>query len=256
MRRITNKKLRCATTLLLVPALLALGGCATADVAMKLAPELAATTAVPVIGRNQWNQLEFGHWHVSMPAPYRMDGWQIAGTPRFVPANAELSVKAERASLEFEIVADAPESRPASAGCLAQGRFASLTTFHARSEDETSVTIPGYPRLDCEFTGARLGSLTLRADFATQIDLGGARFGAEHWLVRSVNTHAQQRGNFPLTRFGYEITLGNRVVAAVETYGAGRVWVLPELSREQQDELSVVAAALLYYGRLLELQDG
>ena len=152
-------------------------------------------------------------------------------------------------------MADAPGSRPASAGCLAQGRFASLTTFHARSEDETSITIPGYPRLDCEFTGARAGTLALRADFATQRDSGDARFGADRWLVRSVNTHAKQRSNFPLTRFGYEIVLGKRAVAAVETYGAGRVWVLPDLSREQQEQLSTVAAALLYYGRLLDLQD-
>jgi len=252
----TNEKLRYAITLLLVPALLALGGCVTANVAMKLAPELAATTALPVTGRNQWNQLAFGRWQVAMAAPYRMDGWQIAGTPRFVPANSELSVKAERASLELEVVAaDAAGSRPASAGCLAQGRFASFTTFHARSTDEISVTIPGYPRLDCEFAGARTGTLTLRADFATQRDSGDARFGADRWLVRSVNTQAKQRSNFPLTRFGYEIVLGERVVASVETYGAGRVWVLPELSREQQEQLSTIATALLYYGRLLDLQD-
>jgi hypothetical protein len=255
MRQITNKKLRCATTLLLVPALLGLGGCATTNVEMRLSPELATAAALPVTGRNQWSQLAFGRWRVAMPAPYRMDGWQIAGTPRFVPANSELSVKADRASLEFDIAADAPGSRPASAGCLAQGKFASLTTFHARSEDETSITIPGYPRLDCEFAGARKGTLALRADFVTQRDSGEATFGAERWLVRSVNTHAAQRSNFPLTRFGYEIVLGERVVAAVETFGAGRVWILPELSREQQDQVSTVAAALLYYGRLLELQD-
>ena len=222
---------------------------------MRLAPELATTTALPVTGRNSWNQLAFGGWNVAMPAPYRTDGWQIAGTPRFVPANSELSVNAERASLEFEIVADAPGSLTTSAGCLAQGRFASLTTFHARSTDETSVTIPGFPRLDCEFKGARPGTLSLRADFATQRDSGDARFGVDQWRVRSVNTHAGQRSNFPLTRFGYEIVLDNHVVAAVETYGSGRVWLLPDLTREQQERLSIVAAALLYYGRLLELQD-
>ena len=251
----TTKIFHCAITLTLVPVLLALGGCATADAAMKLAPELAATSALPVTGRNQWSLLAFGNWHVSMVAPYQVHGWQFAGTPRFVPANAELSVKAERASLEFEVVADAPGSRPTSAGCLAQGTFVSLTTFHSRSEDETTITIPGYPRLDCEFTGARTGTLALRADFATQIDLGAASFGAAHWLVRSVNTHAMQRSNFPLTRFGYEIVLDNRVVAAVETYGAGRVWMLPDLSLEQQEQLSTLAAALLSYGMLLELQD-
>jgi hypothetical protein len=241
---------------MLIPVLLALGGCALPDTAMRLAPELTTTTALPVAGRNQWDHLAFGNWRVAMPAPYREDGWEFAGTPRFVPANAELSVKAERAWIEFDVMAvDAPGSRPARAGCLAQGRFAALTTFHKRSEDETSVTIPGYPRLDCEFAGARTGTLTLRADFATQIDHGDAVFGADRWVVRSVNTHAKQKSNFPLTRFGYEIVLGERVVAAVETYGAGRVWVLPDLSRDQQEQLSTVTAALLYYGSLLNLQD-
>ena len=255
MRVSTSKTFRRAKDLTLGLAMLALAGCGTAQVAMKLAPELAATTALPVVGRNLKNQLAFGQWHVVMPAPYRVDGWQFSATPRFVPANAELSVKAERASLEFEVVADAPGSVAASAGCLAQGRFASYTTYHSRSTDETSVTIPGFPRLDCEFKGTRNGTLSLRPDFATQIDLGEARFGAERWLVRSVNTHANQHSNFPLTRFGYEIVHGEHVVAAVETFGAGRVWMLPELSREQQDQLSTVAAALLYYGTLLELQD-
>jgi len=253
--RTTPNTFRRAIAVLIAPGLLALGSCAMADVAMKLAPDLATTTASPVTGRNTWTQLGFGRWQFATPGSYRTNGWQIAGKPRFVPANAELSVKAEYASLRFEAVADAPGSSPDSAGCLAQGKFASLTEFHARSEDETTITIPGYPRLDCEFTGKRAGTLTLRADFATQIDSGEARFGADRWLVRSVNTHAKQRSNFPWRRFGYEIVLGERVVAAVETYGAGRVWVLPELSREQQEQVSTVAAALLYYGLLLETQD-
>ena len=115
--------------------------------------------------------------------------------------------------------------------------------------------MPGYPRLDCEYSGARAGTLTLRADFATQIDHGEASFGQDRWIVRSVNTHAKQRSNFPLTRFGYEIALGELVVAAVETYGAGRVWMLPELTLEQTEQVSAVVAALLYYGDLLRQQD-
>jgi len=236
----------------MLPALLGLGGCATTDVAMKLAPELSTTAAMPVMARSTL-QLAFGQWSTGVTTRPQASGWQISGTPGFIPANAELSVKTERAWLEYEIAANSPASR-VSGGCLAQGRFASLTTFHARSEDETTVTIPGFPRLDCEFSGSRTGTLTLIADFATQIDQGDARFGADHWLVRSVNTHAKQRSNFPLTRFGYEIVLGERVVAAVETYGPGRVWLLPELSRDQQDQVSTLAAALLYYGMLLNFE--
>lgn len=35
--------------MMLIPALLALSGCATAEVAMKLSPELAATTAAALL---------------------------------------------------------------------------------------------------------------------------------------------------------------------------------------------------------------
>jgi len=234
---------------------MAQAGSASAAVAMKLAPELSTTAAMPVTGRDQWEQLKFGPWRVTTPAPYQADGWQFSGTPRFVPANAELSVKAERAWLEFEVVADSAGSRPASARCFAQGRFASLTKFYSRSEDETSITIPGFPRLDCDFGGIRAGVLSLRADIATQIDHGDAQFGTDRWLVRSVNTHSKQRSNFPLARFGYEIVMEDRVVAAVETYGKGRVWMLPELPADRQVEVSAVAAALLYYGALLQQQD-
>jgi hypothetical protein len=251
----SRNSFRRALALVLVPSLLLQGGWASAAAAMKLAPELAATTALPVTGRSQWTQLAFGQWRVAMPAPYESDGWQFSGTPRFVPANAELSVKAERAWLEFDVTADTPGSRPASARCLAQGRFASLTKFYERSEDETTITIPGFPRLDCDFGGKSAGTLSLRADFATQIDHGDAQFGADRWIVRSVNTHSKQRSNFPLARFGYEIAIGDRVVAAVETRGAGRVWMLPELTVDQQEQVSTLAAALLYYGALLEQQD-
>jgi len=248
--------MRSQTTLILVAATLALTGCVLPDTAMRLSPALATAAPMPVAGRSQWDQLAFGRWTVTMPAPYRLDGWQFGGTPRFVPANAELSVKAERALLEFEIVAtDAPASQPGKAGCLAQGKFASLTRFYARSEDETTITIPGYPRLDCEFAGVRAGTFALRADFATQIDHGDAVFGSDRWQVRSVNTHAKQKSNFPLARFGYEILSGEQVVASVETFGAGRVWVLPDLTREQQEQVSTITAALLYYGQLLDLQD-
>ena len=244
-----------AIALLLFPSLLIQGSWVHAAVAMKLAPELSATTALPVTGRSKWNQLAFGQWRVTMPAPYQSDGWEFSGTPRFIPANAELSVKAESAWLEFDIEADSPGSRPASARCLAQGRFASLTKYYERSEDETTITIPGFPRLDCDFGGKSAGTFSLRADFVTQVDHGEAQFGAGRWLVRSVNTHSKQRSNFPLARFGYEIVLGDRVVAAVETHGAGRVWMLPELTVDQQEQVSTVAAALLNYGRLLEQQD-
>lgn len=84
---------------------------------------------------------------------------------------------------------------------------------------------------------------------------GSADFGQGPWQIRSVNNLMQQKGNFPLARFGYEFVLEDRVVGAVEVQGNGRLWMQPDLSAARQDELSALTAALLYYGSLLELQE-
>ena len=58
-----------------------------------------------------------------------------------------------------------------------------------------------------------------------------------------------------VARLGYELLLGNEVVATVETASAGRVWILPTLDAARQEELAVLASSLLYSTAALELQD-
>jgi hypothetical protein len=46
---------------------------------------------------------------------------------------------------------------------------------------------------------------------------------------------------------GYEVTGGDRVVAAVETINQGRVWMDPAVSPRDQERLAVAIMVLLLY---------
>ena len=94
-----------------------------------------------------------------------------------------------------------PPLRPLRPGA---GRLASAV---GRCPGTRNSPLPGFPRLDCEFSGAYTGVMSLRTDFATQRDSGVADFGARRWQVRSVNNLQAQKGSFPLARFGYEFVL-------------------------------------------------
>ena len=234
-----------------IAAFLVISGCSTQ---MRLAPELATTPEIPVHDRQHWTRpMAFGRWQAAAPATIRTRAWRFGASLPPFPSNAEIAVTAEKAGVQFDL--NSPASASTHGNCLAQGKFASYTTYGSRTTDETAVTLPGFPRLDCEFSGTQTGVLTLRSDFATQRDSGTAEFGARRWQVRSVNNLQNQQGSFPLARFGYEIGLDDRVVAAVEIQGNGRVWMLPGLPPAEQDELSALMTALLYYGALLDQQD-
>jgi hypothetical protein len=120
---------------------------------------------------------------------------------------------------------------------------------------ETLVNVPGFPRIDCEFSGTRTGQLTVQPSWLSQRDSGTADFGARRWTVESVNEVESRHSNFPLPRFGYQFSSNGKVVAAVETSGAGRVWMAPSLDAAEQDEIAIVTAALLYYASQLEYED-
>ncbi|HEV7609539.1 MAG TPA: hypothetical protein VGO61_19540 [Steroidobacteraceae bacterium] len=225
-------------------------GCSTAPVSLKLAPELASVVAKPVSGRSGnevRGALAFDRWSAAVTMQSHED--------RLASANEELSVDARGTAFEFDLHSNGAPPSASRGQCIARGRSGTYTTYHGRTTDETSVTVPGYPRVDCEFAGAQAGRLTVRPTFVTQRDLGSAQFGEQLWEIRSVNNLDSQRTEFPLARFGYEIRAGGRVVAAVETWGAGRVWMDPGLGPQDEEELSVVMTALLYYGSLLEVDD-
>ncbi|HUQ09024.1 MAG TPA: hypothetical protein VM146_01820 [Steroidobacteraceae bacterium] len=222
---------------------------------MKLSPELMEVTAQPVRGRTPdvWRgALAFADWRASTPASFDPRYWSWDVPLGEAHTDEELRVDVSKVGFTFDL-----DSAAASAAsrCLAQGRFAVHTEFRGRVEDETSVTLPGYPRIDCKLSGASEGRLTLRPDFLTQRDSGLVRFGEHLWNVQSVNNLATQRSSFPLARFGYEFRSGGTVVAAVETAGKGRVWFSAGLAAQEREQLAAAMSALLYYATILEEQD-
>jgi hypothetical protein len=226
---------------------------------LKLAPELGGVVPKPVSGQRNGNEvrgaLAFGRW--SATPTMHLDDERPSAHANILAtsANEEVGLDAMHTAFEFDLRSNGAPPSASGAQCIVRGRSGTHTAYHGRTTDETSITLPGYPRIDCAFTGAQAGRLTVRPAFATQRDFGSAQFGEQLWEIRSVNNVEAQRMNFPLARFGYEIRAGGQVVAAVETWGAGRVWMDPGLTPHEEEQLSVAMTALLYYGSLLDLDD-
>ena len=233
-------------------ALAALAGCAAAPPQMKLAPELAGIEPWPVEGyRGAGQKMEFGRWQVTAPAGFVTQSRSIGGgDPVALPAGPEVKVASNTRLIEdltafqFTLASQADSNRSSSADCHAVFRLANRTVENSRGSDETEVTQPGFPHLDCDLAGAEPGKLSLRAHYSTR-DAGTADFSGHHWQIRTS----------PWARIGYEFLRDGKVVAAVETFGDGRVWMHPTLSPAEEDQLALVATALLYFDSLLELRD-
>jgi hypothetical protein len=233
-------------------------GCASAPVSLKLAPELEGVVPKPVSGRSGnavRDALTFDRWSAASTMHPDQDRFAAHGDVLPTGANDQLVVDSKGTAFEFELRSNGAPASITRAKCIERDRSATHTAYGERATDETTVTLPGYPRLDCEFAGARPGRLTVRPAFVTQRDSGSAQFGEQLWEIRSVNNVESQRTQIPLARFGYEVRIGGRVVAAVETFGAGRVWMDPKLPPQDADEVSVALTALLYYASLLDLDD-
>lgn len=250
----TSRVLR---SLLSITTLTILSGCATGSLQMKVAPDLATTAPAPVTGRSPegWTrEFEFSNWRVRLrEAPLVWNATSSISMPP-LPSNTELHVAFDRASVQFELVSNT-QNAATTANCLAQGRFAGVTETRGRVTDTTDITLPGFPRVNCDFAGALQGTLAMRAKFPSQRDAGDAELNGHRWSIRSVNSLQSQSGNFPLARLGYEILSEGKVLAAVETWNIGKVWVSPGAGPLQQEEISVIAAALLQYTSLLGAQD-
>jgi hypothetical protein len=246
------------TTILLMLALLA-AGCTTAPATMKLAPELAAVSAKPVSGRAAFlgrGVLAFDRWSATVPVRLPNDHWLRVTNSVATGLDEETGIEVDRARLNYSVRSGAGAAAATTQSqCVARGRLAKRVAHNGRITDETTVTVSGYPRIDCQFDGARAGQLSLRPSWLSQRDSGTAEFGGHRWIVESVNNAEAQRSNLPLARFGYQFSSNGKVVAAVETWGAGRVWFDPALDESEQDELAVATTALLFYASLLEYED-
>jgi hypothetical protein len=237
------------TTLTLMLSVLA-AGCTTAPV-MKLAPELAAVPPKPVSGRQAFlgrGVLAFDRWTSTAPARLPNDRWRRSSNLVATGLNDVSGIETDRAALEFSVNSGGSAATSTTQSkCTARGRFAKRVATSGRVTDETQVNVSGYPRIDCEFSGAQSGQLSLQPSWLSQRDSGTVEFGDLRWTVESVDSG-------PVARFGYEFSSNGKVVAAVETYGAGRVWIDPSLDAARQDELAAATTALLYYASLLEYE--
>jgi hypothetical protein len=233
-----------------------LSGCATGAMQMKIAPDLATTVPTPVTGRSAggWTrEFQFASWRVRLrESPLVWNASSRFSIPP-LPSNTELHVAFDRASVRYELTS-ASQNLVTAANCLAQGRFAGVTEYRGRVTDSTEITLPGYPRVNCDFTGAHQGTLALRVtNYVSQRDSGDVELNGHKWSIRSINN--LQSGSFPVARLGYEILADEKVLASVETWTIGKLWLSPNATPTQQEEIAVIAAALLQYTSLLGAQD-
>lgn len=226
---------------------------------MKLAPELAAVPPKPVSGRQAVlgrGVLAFDRWSSTVPARLPNSHWLRITNTAVAGVDTQAGVEVDRAALDFSVSSGGGTAASTTQSkCIAQGRFAKHVAHNGRVTDETSVRLPGYPRFECQFSGAQAGQLSLQPSWLAQRDSGTAEFGARRWTVESVNKEESQRTNVALPSFGYQFSSNGKVVAAVETWGTGRVWIDPALDTAEQDEIAAATTALLYYASLLEYED-
>ncbi len=222
---------RTAFPLALAGTFLLLVACAPAQ--MRVAPALSALEPFPVAGANprRWNsQISFGPWKTSVAREGLK--WDF-GLPL-------LGVAAGYGTQPYRVVL-ASARQPIQAECVTR----SVTL--ARGSVSVDPALGNLPALACGFTGQGDGTLRLRIT-ATNAEKGRLEYSDAQWEVSSVDR--LQGSPLPSAEpLGYEITSGNRVVAAVETLNQGRVWMDPALSARDKERLAATIAVLLLYPR-------
>lgn len=233
---------RPALALALLSATALASGCAAARV--RVAPDLAATAPHAVEGANprRWGApVRFGPHATGPVSGTDTLGWSVAllgagvsSTHR--PYAWETTGPAGRVAAEchqrgLDLFAQAGDgSDPGSAGF----------TF-----DLAGAT--GRPALACAFRSAVAGPFTLALRATGRPDpayRGELRGGDRRWTVRSI--HALQGSPIPLGEpAGWALERDGRVVAMVETTGAGRVWM--DDAAPEAGAVAAAATALLLF---------
>ena len=222
---------------------------------MQVPAELSEVEPWDVQGRRDLEDpLAFGRWEIIIPASYFTRKTSIggsAGLPNLpVPLAIPTTLSSELTAFRFLLTSEADERARWSAVCAARFRRVKHYTQVSFMTLPIALSQPGYPHLDCEFTGSQSGQLTLRADLTARRDTGVAEFAGHTWQLRSVNV--VDNGKIPWKRYGYEVARDGRAVAAVDCMFYGQVWMLRSLSPSEEDELALVTTTLLYYATLLE----
>lgn len=211
------------------------------------APSLAGVAAMPVKGRSPTafdKRVRFGDWQVQTVSKFDQRGRAVGVSVESDRKRKAISLRGNVA--EFELAVTRAGGTPTQVSCETRIAAGDHEKSAGRRSDETSLTLPGYPRIDCTFGGALTGVLATQAAAVTLFETGHADLAGTHWQIRSVGK---------VVRLGYELLLGGSVVATVETASMGRVWLQPTLEVARQQEAAVLAGALLYSTAALELQD-
>lgn len=211
------------------------------------APALAGVAALPVKGRSPtaWDKrISFGEWQVSTRSKFDTFEQSVGAGRQTARGRKDVSLHENMGRFELEVARKGSDATRVS--CETRTAAGGQEKSAGRRSDETSLTLPGYPRSYCTFSGAHPGLLDVQAAAVTLFESGHADMAGARWQIRSVGK---------VVRLGYELLLNDEVVGTVETASAGRVWLLPALDAGRQEELAVLAGALLYSTAALELQD-
>jgi len=211
------------------------------------APALAGVSPLPVKGRSPTafdKRVQFGAWQVKAASKFDMHQQSVAAAAESARARKELGLRENLGVFELDVMREGGDATRVR--CETRTFAGNRTRSAGRRSNETSLTLPGYPRIDCTFSGAQAGLVAVQAAPITLYETGHADMSGARWQVRSVGKVA---------RLGYELLLGSEVVATVETASTGRVWISPTLDAARQEELAVLASSLLYSTAALELQD-
>lgn len=211
------------------------------------APALSGVTPLAVKGRSPTaldRRIRFGDWQVTMLSKFDTLEQSVAAGAETSRARKEVALRENLGRLQLQVAREGGEATRAT--CETRTFAGDHTRSAGRRSNETSLTLPGYPRIDCTFSGAQPGLLAVQAAPVTLYETGHADLAGARWHIRSVGK---------LVRLGYELLLDDQVVATVETASIGRLWMLPTLDAARQEELAVLSSALLYSTAALELQD-
>lgn len=208
---------------------LAAAGCQPAQ--MRLAPALAGVTPLAVEGANPrvWNSdIAFGQWRTS----------QVREGMTWSFGYRLLGIEARYGQQPYQLVLTSGTTQ-VQAECISRAMMLS------RNSLSVDAAFGKLPALSCGFTGAGEGTLRLHVT-ALNEETGEIAFGNERWSIRSVSSFAGSpiRGTEPV---GFELFAQGEIIAAVETINAGRVWIAPHLTLQQQARLAASITVLLLY---------
>lgn len=240
--------MRAATLVLVTLTGLAPGLAAGANVLrITPAPALAGAAPLAVKGRSPaaWDRrIRFGDWQVHTRSPFDTREQSVSAGTESARVQRQVALRENVGRFQLDVAREGGEATRVR--CETRTATGDQSKSAGRRTDETSLTLPGYPRIDCTFSGAQPGLVSLEAAPVTLYEAGHADMAGARWQIRSVGK---------LVRLGYELLLDDAVVGTVETASAGRVWMLPTLEAARQEELAVLTGALLYATAALELQD-